>query len=639
MFYSIGLRLRRISALALILILAAASLPAFSVSAERYSAQGVNVYYRTAQEIRDYVKNGEQELMSYGGMYAASPSLEAPYTVVGELDEEAENYAITMLNNIRFIAGLDPVTLDTDLQELAQTGSDVCCAMGTISHYPKNDGYTAENLNMDSGIFESGCTATSQSNLAYRMMSSSSQIIYEYTEHCDNIMLGLMADEDQYNIDVVGHRRWMINPKMGKTGYGQTTVYTGTVYKDFGVLYAFDRSNTSASQYGVMWPAQTMPVEYFGNNVPWSISMGYVVEPDNVRVTLTRLSDGAVWEFSNSKSDGFFNVNNGGYGQKGCIIFRPDGVEYNVGDSFLVNITGLSSPVSYEVDFMSLWFDSAKEAGSMSHLSFANDPETGRVTLIDCDDGAEDIVIPALYRGRPVTDIGQSLAFCENVKTVVIPDSVTAVGDWAFYSCSALTDVTFGGSVQTVGYGAFRYCGKLKTVTLTNSLKSIDSFAFYNCDSITDVYFYGTEYDWNGIDFGYGNSSLKNATVHYVQAQPEEPDLAVQLSSDKSTIRFIAAVESLDYIKVGFELTVTDPEKGTVSAAVSDDKVYGALLRDDSSITSADFGVDDGYLFILTLNNIPSEFSVSVRPFATDKDGTVHYADAKEYSVKDGKIE
>ena len=71
----------------------------------------------------------------------------------------------------------------------------------------------------------------------------------------------------------------------------------------------------------------------------------------NVSVTLTRQNDGEVWNFSqNNPADGFFNVENGGYGQKGCVIFRPNNISYSAGDRFNVSISGVgSSPVTYTI--------------------------------------------------------------------------------------------------------------------------------------------------------------------------------------------------------------------------------------------------------------------------------------------------
>ena len=62
--------------------------------------------------------------------------------------------------------------------------------------------------------------------------------------------------------------------------------------------------------YGVAWPAQNMPVEFFGSSYPWSISMGKDVDKSAVKVTLIRQSDQKKWAFSEKKADGYFNVEN-----------------------------------------------------------------------------------------------------------------------------------------------------------------------------------------------------------------------------------------------------------------------------------------------------------------------------------------
>ena len=85
--------------------------------------------------------------------------------------------------------------------------------------------------------------------------------------------------------------------------------------------------------------------------------MGSTVDISSVKVKLTRESDNKTWNFSSSEADGYFNVNNDGYGQKGCIIFRPDTDEdYEAGDVYNVSITGLGDgkDVSYSVNFFEL---------------------------------------------------------------------------------------------------------------------------------------------------------------------------------------------------------------------------------------------------------------------------------------------
>ena len=68
-----------------------------------------------------------------------------------------------------------------------------------------------------------------------------------------------------------------------------------------------------------------------------------------------------------------------------------------------------------------------------------------------------------------------------------IPNSVTSIEDWAFYSCEGLTSITIPNSVTSIGNEAFWDCDGLTSVTIPNSVTSIGENAFYNCDDLTSV--------------------------------------------------------------------------------------------------------------------------------------------------------
>ena len=304
--------------------------------AAQKEASGVNVAYHTQDEIKAYVKDSGAGI-SDAVTFQENPVTEAPFGL-GKLSNETLDSAVKMLNQIRYIAGIPyDVALDDSYNEKAQAASLANYVNDELSHTP------AQPAGMPDDMYGLAQNGAGSSNIAWG--SSASWKLNRF------IVMSWMEDGDSSNIDSVGHRRWLLNPSMKKTGFGLVNGVNGT----YSAVYAFDRSG-QAEHYGVMWPAQNMPTDYFNNKFPWSVSMGTEVDASAVAVTLTRASDGKVWNFSQSSADGAFYVNNDNYGQKGCIIFRPNDVAgYQDGDSYHVNITGLSGgDVSYTVNFFDL---------------------------------------------------------------------------------------------------------------------------------------------------------------------------------------------------------------------------------------------------------------------------------------------
>ncbi|GHT19680.1 hypothetical protein AGMMS4957_04470 [Bacteroidia bacterium] len=77
-------------------------------------------------------------------------------------------------------------------------------------------------------------------------------------------------------------------------------------------------------------------------------------------------------------------------------------------------------------------------------------------------------------------------SFRTAIKTVVINNGVTSIGNFAFYVCSGLTSVTIPESVTSIGKTAFQQCS-LTSVTIPNSVTSIESGAFSSCSGLTSV--------------------------------------------------------------------------------------------------------------------------------------------------------
>ena len=75
----------------------------------------------------------------------------------------------------------------------------------------------------------------------------------------------------------------------------------------------------------------------------------------------------------------------------------------------------------------------------------------------------------------------------KNVKSYVIPSSVTSIGDSAFGHCRSLSEIVIPSSVISVGYGAFSFCSSLSEIVIPSSVTSIGDSAFSCCDSLSEI--------------------------------------------------------------------------------------------------------------------------------------------------------
>ena len=125
-------------------------------------------------------------------------------------------------------------------------------------------------------------------------------------------------------------------------------------------------------------------------------------------------------------------------------------------------------------------------------------------TLMQCPCAKTSVTIP-----NSVTTIGNSAFFgCSGLTSVTIPNSVTTIGNSAFIGCSGLTSVTIPNSVTSIGRYAFYRCSGLTSVTIPNSVTTIGESAFADCSSL------------NSINVASGNthySSIDGVLYNYVQ--------------------------------------------------------------------------------------------------------------------------
>jgi hypothetical protein len=108
------------------------------------------------------------------------------------------------------------------------------------------------------------------------------------------------------------------------------------------------------------------------------------------------------------------------------------------------------------------------------------------------------------------------------LSSIAIPDSVTNIGERAFFGCSKLTNVTVGNGVTSIGAGAFGECSSLTSMTLPNSLTTIgyvseygvtfEDGVFVNCKKLISINIGNSVTAIGAYSFS-GCSSLTSITI------------------------------------------------------------------------------------------------------------------------------
>lgn len=136
-----------------------------------------------------------------------------------------------------------------------------------------------------------------------------------------------------------------------------------------------------------------------------------------------------------------------------------------------------------------------------------------------------------------VRTIGNSaFANCRNMQSISIPNTVAIIEGAAFFHCSSLESVTLPSSVTSLGKGAFSTCTSLTHISLPPTIAKLDNDIFYRCTSLQSIHIPVTV-TWIGSSAFAGCSSLASVTYGGTKSQWNNIAKGAQWDKDADNLK------------------------------------------------------------------------------------------------------
>ncbi len=210
------------------------------------------------------------------------------------------------------------------------------------------------------------------------------------------------------------------------------------------------------------------------------------------------------------------------------------------------------------LNFASFGADFQDTANGLEYNFKIDDTTTNTGTLtISKDDDVSDDKVPIDDDGMPkreVTEGGVNSVIDRNrygenttVKTVIISEGVTSIGQYAFYSCESLKNLTIPSSVKTIGNNAFNRCTSLESAIIPKGVKKIGNDAFFACTALTSATIPSSVETIGDAVFSYCKS-LPEIIVEEGNAQYKDIDGVLFTKDGKQLICYPAGKVDTSYI-------------------------------------------------------------------------------------------
>ena len=207
----------------------------------------------------------------------------------------------------------------------------------------------------------------------------------------------------------------------------------------------------------------------------------------------------------------------------------------------------------------------APNAFSNGKMDFVVIPETvskiGEKAFYEC---SELIWVIGLEKCTSLTTIEeQTFTYCESIRKITLPESIKTIGKCSFLGCYNLQEINIPSKVTSIEYGAFTTCIKIEQINIPASVKHIDPRAFEACYSLESLTVDEANLLWCSVDNVIYSKNMKK--IHTYSAGKKESEFTIP--EGVTTISSYAFANNIYLRTINIPSSVINIEDGIIYGA------------------------------------------------------------------------
>ncbi len=234
----------------------------------------------------------------------------------GDVTGPGRANALKLVNLYRWLCGLPAVGTDSAKDTSAQDCALIMDANNKLSHSPPSS-WACHSA--------SGAAAAGKSNIA---STAGVKAVDLYIA-------------DPGNETTMGHRRWILNNKLGPIGLGSTSSYS--------CMHVIGGSGSGSNAWTAFPPPGPVPAKLFTASYASVDSTGWTIQSESINLASAKVT---ITEGGQNRPVTVATLQSG-YGSKYAIVIRPQGWTSAAGKTYKVSVTGISQAINYDVQVVS----------------------------------------------------------------------------------------------------------------------------------------------------------------------------------------------------------------------------------------------------------------------------------------------